>query len=300
MSRGGYYPRRRGILEHLERGTVSLLDTGIHDFLCLTADYKTGICWSSAEKIRALCPTGVGLKQIQRSLQKLERLRWIRRYRNHGDRGNYPILIGRYFVRDMSHRWKSTNIDRTTDWRNVQFDDVTDPSLVADSDQSDTVTDSGLTADCERTDSGPIKEVRSNSGEDQKPIRKDDDDDLTEQSKAIFNVDPRILSWARGRILKTVRHTGESIKSRRSYVRASLPEFLKNLTAEIDAFLEEKAVDYLRKRSAQYPGKTVLVIDIHRYLASEASNRSLPCDEETLKRVVPSALDAAGFYVKER
>jgi hypothetical protein len=125
----GWYPRRRGILEHLEKGAVSLVDVAIHDFLCLIADHRTGVAWASAEKLHALAGAGITLRAVQRSLEKLEGLSWIRRFRVPGRRGNYPTLIGRYFVRDASLNWLSVNLSRTTDWRNVQFDPVTDPSF---------------------------------------------------------------------------------------------------------------------------------------------------------------------------
>jgi hypothetical protein len=125
----GWYPRRRGILEHLEKGAVSLLDVAIHDFLCLIADHRTGVAWASAEKLHALAGAGITLRAVQRSLEKLEGLSWIKRFRVPGRRGNYPTLIGRYFVRDSSLNWLSVNLSRTSDWRDVQFDPVTDPSF---------------------------------------------------------------------------------------------------------------------------------------------------------------------------
>ncbi len=139
----GWYARRRGILEHLERGAISLLDSAIHDFLCLIADHRTGVAWASAEKIRALCPVDISLKAIQRSLAKLESLRWIKRFRTHGKKGNYPIVIGRYFVRDSSLKWWAVNLDRTSDFRNVHFDPVTDPSFVKDWARTSSDTGSG-------------------------------------------------------------------------------------------------------------------------------------------------------------
>lgn len=129
MSMRGWYPRRRGILEHLERGSVSLLDTAIHDVLSLWADHRSGVCWASAEKINALCPAEFSYKTIQRSLARLERIGWIKRWIVKGKRGNYPILVCRFYVRDASMTWLSTNGDSTTDWRDVKFDAVHDLSF---------------------------------------------------------------------------------------------------------------------------------------------------------------------------
>lgn len=124
----GWYPRRRGILEHLDTGSISLLDLAVHDFLCLTADYRTGVAWSSSEKIHALCPAEINSRAIRRSLAKMERLGWLKRFCVRGRRGNYAVVIARYFVRDASGNWMSVNVERTTDWRDVQFDPVHEPS----------------------------------------------------------------------------------------------------------------------------------------------------------------------------
>jgi hypothetical protein len=130
---GGWYARRRGLLEHLDKGTISLLDSGIHDFLCLLANHKNGVARASAAKIRSMCPSEINLRQIQRSLAWLEELGWIKRFRGKNRRGNYEILIARFFVKDAEGTWWSTNIERTTSPRDVQFDRVTDPSFVSNS-----------------------------------------------------------------------------------------------------------------------------------------------------------------------
>jgi hypothetical protein len=132
MRYAGWYPRRRGILQHLDEGTISLLDAAVHDFLCLIADYRTGVAWASAEKIKALSPADISLRAIQRSLARLEQIVWIKRFRTHGKRGNYPVVIGKYFVRSLSMKWMSVSLERTTDWRDIQFDSVTDTSFADD------------------------------------------------------------------------------------------------------------------------------------------------------------------------
>jgi hypothetical protein len=65
MSRG-WYPRRRGILEHLHSGRISLLDSAVHDFLCLTCNYRTGVVSTCADKVRVLCFRGTSLHAVQR------------------------------------------------------------------------------------------------------------------------------------------------------------------------------------------------------------------------------------------
>lgn len=110
MSYNGFYKRRRGILEHLEAGAVSILETDSHDLLCLKANPFVGgvshcppeIYIGSARAIRACCPNGISERSIQRSLEKLEKLAWIKRWTTKGRRGNYPILVVRFVVTESS------------------------------------------------------------------------------------------------------------------------------------------------------------------------------------------------------
>jgi hypothetical protein len=121
----GYYKRRRGILDHLEDGTISLLDLAVHDYLNLKANLvigngsslPPGVCITSAMAIHATCPSQISERAIQRSIEHLEDIGWIRRWNVRGKRGNYPILVCRASVHDLSgneHRVDGTN---TTDWK---------------------------------------------------------------------------------------------------------------------------------------------------------------------------------------
>jgi hypothetical protein len=131
MANGGWYPRHRNILNLLDSGELTLLDSAIEDFLYLIADYRTGLAKASAEKIRALCPRGIDLRAIQRSLARLESLGRIVRYQSVGRRGNYPVLLCHYFVRELSGKWKRVNAANTKSWTEISYDYVTDPSSLA-------------------------------------------------------------------------------------------------------------------------------------------------------------------------
>lgn len=124
-----WYPRDRKLLIDLENGAVSLLDIAVHDVLSFWADFKTGVCWASAEKIHALCPAHFSAKTIQRSLEKLDRIGWIKRWMIRGRKGNYPVLICGYYVRQESMTWVQTSGLKTIDWKDVQFDAVHDVSF---------------------------------------------------------------------------------------------------------------------------------------------------------------------------
>jgi len=141
----GFYKRRRGILEHLEAGRLSLLEVGIHDFLCLKAGaivsngslFPPGVWFGSAAAIVACCPRDyVNRKQtsyeraVRRVLERLEAGGYIKTWkREQGERGNFPILISRYPVRDQSGNEYEVNAEGTTDWRKPALTPVRDLSV---------------------------------------------------------------------------------------------------------------------------------------------------------------------------
>ena len=132
----GFYKRRRGILEHLEAGTISLLDLAVHDYLNLKANLVAGsgsslppgVCITSATAIHATCPSQISERAIQRSLEHLEEIGWIRRWNVRGKRGNYPVLVCRASVHDLSGNEYRVNGEATTDWRNPVLEPVGDLS----------------------------------------------------------------------------------------------------------------------------------------------------------------------------
>jgi len=132
----GYYKRRRGILEHLESGRISLLELAIHDFLCLkmncligtAATIPPGVCITSATAIHAVCPKQISERSIQRCLEHLEEIGWIKRWNERGKRGNYPILVCRQSVADLSGNEYRVSGEDTTDWRNPFLVSVTELS----------------------------------------------------------------------------------------------------------------------------------------------------------------------------
>lgn len=121
----GFYKRRRGILEHLEAGTINLIDLAVHDYLNLKANLligspssiPPGICITSATAIHAVCPGQISEKAVQRSLQHLEHIGWIKRWNIRGKHGNYPVLVCRASVHDASGKEYRINGEATTDWR---------------------------------------------------------------------------------------------------------------------------------------------------------------------------------------
>jgi hypothetical protein len=111
---------------------VTILDTGVHDFFCLRANPIVGgdwncppdICFGSARAIGAHRPAGISERTIQRSLDKLERLGWIKRWVPKGRHGNYPILIARFAVADLSGRQYLMDAQGTRDWNNPKLEPI--------------------------------------------------------------------------------------------------------------------------------------------------------------------------------
>lgn len=135
MSRG-YYKRRRGLIEHLESGKISLLDLAVHDYLNLKANLvigsdssiPAGVCITSAAAIHATCPAQISERAIQRSLEHLEAIGWIKRWNTRGKRGNYPTLVCRSSVADLSGKEHRVSGTKTTDWRFPVYEPVGDLS----------------------------------------------------------------------------------------------------------------------------------------------------------------------------
>ena len=112
-------------MEHLQAGTINLFDAAVHDFLCLNAQSRVGTgsaippgIWDgSAKKIWLLTGRRDEERKIQRSLEKLESIGWISRFHNQGKRGDYPILIAKFVVSDLSGNDFNVNAGATKDWR---------------------------------------------------------------------------------------------------------------------------------------------------------------------------------------
>lgn len=125
MSYSGWYKRRRGVLEHLEAGHISLLDLAVHDLICLRANsvvgngsaLPAGVWFGSSKAIHALCPRNISERAIRRSLEHLGKIGWIKRWLDQGKHGNYPILIARFSVRDLSGKEYMVSAEQTVDWR---------------------------------------------------------------------------------------------------------------------------------------------------------------------------------------
>lgn len=131
----GFYKRRRGIVDHIESGAIDLLESGIHDYLLLKANLvigskfplPPGVCMTSAPAIHACCRR-VSERTIQRCLSHLEELDFIKTWKTAGKRGNFPVLVCRASVHDLSGNEYRINGAKTADWHNPVFEPVANVS----------------------------------------------------------------------------------------------------------------------------------------------------------------------------
>ena len=132
----GFYKRRRGILEHIEAGTIDLLESGIHDYLSLKANLligspcsiPVGVVFTSAPAIHPYYRK-VSERTIQRCLEHLESIGWLKLFNTQGKRGNYPVLVCRASVHDVSGNEYRINGAKTMDWRQPVYEPVGDVSV---------------------------------------------------------------------------------------------------------------------------------------------------------------------------
>jgi hypothetical protein len=135
--RTGFYKRRRGILEHIDGGLIDLLESGIHDYLCLKANLvlgngysiPAGVCFTSAPALYARCKGRVSQRTIQRILARLKAIGWIKTWALPGKRGNYAVLICRASVHDLAGNEYRVNGAKTMDWRHPEYEPVGEPSV---------------------------------------------------------------------------------------------------------------------------------------------------------------------------
>jgi hypothetical protein len=127
----GYYKRRRGVIEHIENGTIDLLENGIHDYLNLKANLvigspcsiPVGVCFTSAPALHAYC-CRVSERTLQRILEHMEAIGWLKTFKTAGKRGNYPTLLCRASVHDLSGNEYRINGAKTTDWHHPVYEPV--------------------------------------------------------------------------------------------------------------------------------------------------------------------------------
>jgi hypothetical protein len=125
------------------------------------------------------------------------------------------------------------------------------------------------------------------------PALKDDDD-----SARLRNIHPDLRRWITTRILLRARSSGTEVRSTHAYVHAALPEFLDNLSVEVEDYLIEQAETFYRLSLNKNPSG-VRAGDVWRHLASSVNHFHLPADEAMVIRAQRSAAELLELVTKE-
>src|SRR5215470_2571744 len=92
----GFIKIRRGIQEHLVSGRIGVAEVGAYLIMHLQANFETGVWVGSAPRLLATAPRGRSLRDMQRAIERLAEISFIRVFHEQGQRGNYPVLIHKY------------------------------------------------------------------------------------------------------------------------------------------------------------------------------------------------------------
>jgi hypothetical protein len=115
--RGGYIIIRSGITDHLISSRLGFFEFGVYATIHLQANFKTGIWWGSAPRLLATAPSGTDLRKVQKALQALAEIGFLRPFHTHGARGNYPVLIDKYEIRIGALKGQRLNAARSVSWQ---------------------------------------------------------------------------------------------------------------------------------------------------------------------------------------
>lgn len=113
---------RRGLEKHLVRGRLGFLELGVYTTLHLQADYRTGIWVGSAPRLLATAPRGTDLRAVQRAVQRLVEIEFIRTFHIPGARGNYHCLIHKYEPSFGALKGMRLNALRSVSWQSPVYE----------------------------------------------------------------------------------------------------------------------------------------------------------------------------------
>jgi hypothetical protein len=121
----GHVQMRRGLLDHLRYGRMTLKQKGAFETILQLADWQTGVWFGSARALSAICGKGdVAEREARDLLESLEKAKpqgYIRRFVTPGRRGNYPILVHKYEVRVCEVIFR-VNAWKTVDWKHPELE----------------------------------------------------------------------------------------------------------------------------------------------------------------------------------
>ena len=120
--RSGFAQLRRGLQDHVIDGRISFAEYGAYCWMIQSADAGTGVWWGSA---RALAiQVGIADRLARHLLESLENKQYLKRFATPRSHRNYPVVINRFICSRGAHRNKMVNTEKTTDWREVSYEEM--------------------------------------------------------------------------------------------------------------------------------------------------------------------------------
>lgn len=132
----GFILLRRGLIDHIRAGTLSPEELGIYIHLLFCADFSTGLQKNSAPHIYYSMGQRSTIRCIQRALENLEKLGFIKRFRIPGKKKDYHLLVDKYEVTCGVLTGSRVNAAATTDWCDIQYTLGTDTGTDCGTDPS--------------------------------------------------------------------------------------------------------------------------------------------------------------------
>jgi hypothetical protein len=134
----GFIQIRRGLEEHLVSGQIGVAEAGVYLVMHLQANFKTGIWVGSAPRLLATAPRGENLRDMQRAIERLAEIGFIRVFHEHGRRGNYHVLIHKYEPQCGALKGRRLNAAASSSWQQPTYEpcaeDVADVDAEVDAD----------------------------------------------------------------------------------------------------------------------------------------------------------------------
>jgi hypothetical protein len=115
----------RDIQDHAISGDLSLFELGVYSVIHFQTDFSSGVWMGSAARVHATAPRGSSLRDVQRAMEHLEELRFLRSFRIHGQRGNAPYLVHKYEPLTGALKGKRLNAFASDDWRHPVYESCT-------------------------------------------------------------------------------------------------------------------------------------------------------------------------------
>ena len=158
----GHLKLRRGLIDHIRAGKLTNDEIAVYVHLLFCADFSTGLQKNSAPHIYYSMGQRSSLRRIQRALEQLEKLGFIKRFRIPGKKKDYHIIVDKYEVTCGVLNKSRVNAKDTKDWRDIQYFPGTDDGTDAGTDNG---TEDALAAVPEQagSDKNSNKKFKKNS-----------------------------------------------------------------------------------------------------------------------------------------